>query len=99
MKCTAGLTLLNHRRNDGILGELNMDPTEKKLAQYEQKFLDQVRRIISIRYLKQLLEYWPTGWQRPEWPLKRLLRQLQSSCKNISFLGLCSLSAAAPTYM
>jgi len=36
---TAGYTFICHRRND-ILEELKVDPVEKKLAQYKQKWLN-----------------------------------------------------------
>jgi hypothetical protein len=39
MRCTAGYSLLYSRRNGSILEELwKVDPVEKKVSQYKQKF-------------------------------------------------------------
>jgi hypothetical protein len=51
---TAGYSLLDNRRNKDLLEELKVDPIEKKLAQYKQKWLNHVRRMKDIRYPKQL---------------------------------------------
>jgi hypothetical protein len=53
---SGGHSLLNHRRND-ILEEINIDPVEKKLAQYKQKRLNYVSRMKGIRYAKQVCNY------------------------------------------
>jgi hypothetical protein len=45
MRHTAGYSLLDHRRNEDILEEFNVDPIEKKLAQCKQKCLNHVSRI------------------------------------------------------
>jgi hypothetical protein len=37
MRRTARHNLLDHRRNEDILKETEVDPVEKKLAQYKQK--------------------------------------------------------------
>jgi len=50
MRRTVGYSLLDHRRNENILG-LKVDTLEKKLAQYEQKRLNHVSRMKDIRYL------------------------------------------------
>jgi hypothetical protein len=36
MRLAEGCSLLDHRRNEDILEELNMAPVEKKLAQHKQ---------------------------------------------------------------
>jgi hypothetical protein len=38
MKRTVGYSLLDSRRNEDILEEFKLDPVEKKLAQYKQKW-------------------------------------------------------------
>jgi hypothetical protein len=38
MRCTAGYSLLDQKRND-ILQKLEVYPVENKLAQYKQKWL------------------------------------------------------------
>jgi hypothetical protein len=37
MRCTAGHNLVDHKRNEDILEELNVNSVRKKLAQYKQK--------------------------------------------------------------
>jgi hypothetical protein len=49
MKHTAGYSLLDHRRNEDILEELNVEPVERELAQYEQKLLNHVSRMEDIK--------------------------------------------------
>jgi hypothetical protein len=56
MKCTARYNLLDHRRNEDI-SEHKVDPIEKKLVQYRQKWSNHVSRMEDIRYPKQLLDY------------------------------------------
>jgi len=51
-------SLLHQRRNYDILEELEVDPIEKKLAQYKQKWLNHVSSMKDI-YRKQLLDYRP----------------------------------------
>jgi hypothetical protein len=38
MTCAEGCNLLYHRRRKEILEELTVDPDEKKVAQYKQKY-------------------------------------------------------------
>jgi hypothetical protein len=45
---TAGYNLLDYRRNGYILEELKVDPYEKKLTQYKQKWLNHVSRMEDI---------------------------------------------------
>jgi len=49
MRRTAGYSLLDHRRKEDIL-ELKVDPVRMKLAQREQKLLNNVSRMEYIRY-------------------------------------------------
>jgi hypothetical protein len=51
---TAGYSLLDHGRNENedILDKLKVDPVERKLAQYKQKWLYHVSRMEDIRYPK-----------------------------------------------
>jgi hypothetical protein len=60
MKPTAGYRLLDHRRSEDNLEELEVCPVEKKLSQYKQKILNNVT------------EYRRIGRQNGR-PLKRLL--------------------------
>jgi hypothetical protein len=74
MARTAGYNLLDHRRNEDILEELRIEPSEKKLKQYKQKWLNQVNRLEDlIDTPKQLLNYRPIGRRRPGRLLKRQL--------------------------
>jgi hypothetical protein len=50
MRRTAGYSLLDHRRSD-ISKEIKVDPVEKKLAQYKQKWFNHIIRMGDI-YLK-----------------------------------------------
>jgi hypothetical protein len=57
MRLSAGYSLLDQRRTEYILKELKVDPAEKKLAQYKQKWLNNVSRLEDVRHPKQLLNY------------------------------------------
>jgi len=70
MRRTAGYSSLDRRRNEDILEELKVDPAGKKLAQYKQKWLNNVSRIEALRYPKLLLDSRPVGRRRGP-PLKR----------------------------
>jgi hypothetical protein len=58
MTRTAGYDLLDHRRSEGILEELEVDPVGNKLAQHKQKWLNHIR-MEDIRYPEQPLDYRP----------------------------------------
>jgi hypothetical protein len=53
-RLTAGYSSLDRRRDEDIWEELKVDPVEKKLAQYKQKWLNRDSRLEDIRYPKQL---------------------------------------------
>jgi hypothetical protein len=72
MRCRAGYSLLDRKRNEDILEEHELDPVETKLAQYKRTLLYHISRMEDIRYPEQLLDYRPMG-RRPGRPLKRLL--------------------------
>jgi len=55
MRRTTGYILLDYRRNEDVLEELKTDPTENKLVQCKQKWLNLARRIEDIRYTKNSL--------------------------------------------
>jgi len=61
MRHTAGYGLLDRRRNEDILEDLEGDPIEKKLVQYKIKMLNHVSRMKDIEYSKQLLHYRPVA--------------------------------------
>jgi len=52
MRHTAGQNLLNYRRNEDILEELNVDRVEKKIPQYKQIRLNHVSTMKDTRYPK-----------------------------------------------
>jgi hypothetical protein len=51
MRHTKGHSFFGYRRNEDIL-ELKLDPVENKSAQYEQKWLNRVRRMGDIKHPK-----------------------------------------------
>jgi hypothetical protein len=53
MMCTTGYSLLDHKRNKDILQEFKAYPVENKLAQYKQKWLNNINQ--PIRRHGQLL--------------------------------------------
>jgi hypothetical protein len=55
MRCTAGYSSLDHRKNEDILEELKVGSVEKKLAQYNQKWLSYVSRMEDNMFLYNLL--------------------------------------------
>jgi hypothetical protein len=52
MRHTARCSLLDHRRNEVILGEYKADIAGKKLAQYKEKCLNHISKMEDIWYLK-----------------------------------------------
>jgi predicted peroxiredoxin len=58
MICTAGYSLLDHRRNEDVYKNLEVDPVKNKLAQYKQKLFKCVNRMEEdIRYPELLVSY------------------------------------------
>jgi len=56
MRCTAGYSLLYSRRNGSILEELwKVDPVEKKVSQYKQKFSRKGGEVVVVVVVKWLL--------------------------------------------
>jgi hypothetical protein len=45
MRSTAEYSLLDHRRNEEFLKELEVDPVVQKLTRYKQKWLYHVSRV------------------------------------------------------
>jgi hypothetical protein len=60
MRRIARYSLLEHRRNEDILDDFKVQPVQKKLAQYKQKLLNYVSRMVDIRHPKQLFDCGPT---------------------------------------
>jgi hypothetical protein len=58
---TAGYTLLGHKRNEEILEELLVTPSEDKLCTCRHKWFQHVHIMEDNRLLKQLLNYHPKG--------------------------------------
>jgi len=76
MRRTARYGLLDNRRNEDILEELKVDPVEKKLAQYKQKWLNHVSRMEDTGYQKRLFDYPPTERRRRRRRRRKLKRLL-----------------------
>jgi hypothetical protein len=52
MRHTARYSSFDYRRNEDISQKLKVDPVEKKLARYKQKWLNHVSRMEDVRYTK-----------------------------------------------
>ncbi|KAJ4438823.1 hypothetical protein ANN_14775 [Periplaneta americana] len=67
-------TLLDHKRNEDILQELNMQPLEEKIREYRNRWLEDISRMEAGRIPQEMLKYHPQGRRRrPGRPQKRLL--------------------------
>lgn len=73
LRRTAGYTLLDHKRNEDILQELNMQPLEEKITEYRNRWLEHISRMEAGRTPQEMLKYHPQGRRRPGRPQKRLL--------------------------
>ncbi|KAJ4433726.1 hypothetical protein ANN_16037 [Periplaneta americana] len=72
-KRTAGYTLLDRKRNEEILEQLEVESVEEKITRYKFNWLDHVRRMENSRIPKIMMQYKPRGHRRPGRPLRRLL--------------------------
>ncbi|KAJ4434368.1 hypothetical protein ANN_22927 [Periplaneta americana] len=70
---TAGYTLLDRKRNEEILEQLEVESVEEKITRYKFNWLDHVRRMENSRIPKIMMQYKPRGHRRPGRPLRRLL--------------------------
>jgi hypothetical protein len=77
LRRTAGYTLLDHKKNDDILQELNTTPVLEKITKYRHNWVKHVHRMNNTRFPKALIEYQPRGRRRLGRPLKRLLDGVQ----------------------
>jgi hypothetical protein len=77
LRRTAGYTLLDHKKNEDILQELNTTPVLKKITKYRHNWVKHVHRMNNSRFPKTLIEYHPRGRRCPGRPLKRLLDVVQ----------------------
>jgi hypothetical protein len=55
----AGYTLFDHKRNEGILEELKVEPFDKKLRRYKPNWLRHVTRMNNSKVTKIVLCYRP----------------------------------------
>ncbi|KAJ4435157.1 hypothetical protein ANN_23733 [Periplaneta americana] len=70
---TAGYTLLDRKRNEEILEQLEVESVEEKISRYKFNWLDHVRRMENSRIPKIMIQYKPRGHRRPGRPFRRLL--------------------------
>ncbi|KAJ4441716.1 hypothetical protein ANN_11574 [Periplaneta americana] len=73
LRRTAGYTLLDRKRNEEILEQLEVESVEEKISRYKFNWLDHVRRMENSRIPKIMMQYKPRGHRRPGRPLTRLL--------------------------
>jgi hypothetical protein len=76
LRRTAGYTLLDHKKNEDILQELNTTSVLEKIK-YRHNWMKHVHRMNNSRFPKALIEYHPRRRRRPGRPLKRLLDGVQ----------------------
>jgi hypothetical protein len=71
MRKTAGLTLLDHKRNEEILRNLKVEPISKFIQNYRANWQEHVERMDSSRIPNNLLNYRPYGKRSLGIPLNR----------------------------
>jgi hypothetical protein len=71
MRKTAGLTLLDHKRNEDILKNLKIEPVSKFLQNYRANWKEHIERMESSRIPNNLLNYRRHGKRSLGRPLKR----------------------------
>jgi hypothetical protein len=77
LRRTAGYTLLDLKKNEDILQELNTTPVLEKITKYRHKWVKHVHCMNNSRFPKALIEYHTHGRRRPGRPLKLLLYGVQ----------------------
>jgi hypothetical protein len=68
---TAGLTLWDHKRNEDILKNLEVEPVSKFIKYYRTNWKNHIERIESNRIPNNLLNYRPHGKRSLGRPLNR----------------------------
>jgi hypothetical protein len=89
LRRTAGYTLLDHKKNEDVLQELNTTPVLEKITKYRHNWVKHVHCMNNSRFPKALIEYHPRGRGRPGRPLKRLLDGVQNEIET-GHMGLIS---------
>jgi hypothetical protein len=73
MRKTAKYTWQDHKRNQDIAEELQIQPVMEKINNYKNKWIQHVRRMDRARLPHAILKYQPAGRRDQGRPLKRLL--------------------------
>ncbi|KAJ4435830.1 hypothetical protein ANN_18449 [Periplaneta americana] len=73
LRRTAGYTLLDRKRNEEILEQLEVESVEEKISRYKFNWLDHERRMENSRIPTIMMQYKSRGHRRPGRPLRRLL--------------------------
>jgi hypothetical protein len=89
LRRTAGYTLLDHKKNEDVLQELNTTPILEKITKYRHNWVKHVHRMNNSRFPKALIEYHQRGRRRPGRSLKRLLDGVQTEIET-GHMGLIS---------
>ncbi|KAJ4428069.1 hypothetical protein ANN_24083 [Periplaneta americana] len=86
-----GYTLLDRKRNEEILEQLEVESVEEKITRYKFNWLDHVRRMENSRIPKIMMQYKPRGHRRPGRPLRRLLDGAETGkkCRIRSYDSVC----------
>ena len=74
MRYTAGYTKWDYKRNDDVLKELRLEPVIKYIQEYQNKWMNHLRRMSSDRIPKAMIPYCPTGKRSLGCPRKRLIQ-------------------------
>jgi len=69
----------DHKRNEGILEELKLEPVDEKLSRYKPNWLQCVARMDNNMIPKIIMHYRPNGRRRFGRPLHRLLDEAETS--------------------
>jgi hypothetical protein len=71
MRKTAGFTLRDHKRNEEILKNLEVEPISKFIQNYQANWKEHIERTDSSRIPNNLLNYRPRGKRSLGRPIKR----------------------------
>ncbi|KAJ4427350.1 hypothetical protein ANN_24970 [Periplaneta americana] len=82
---TAGYTLLDRKRNEEILEQLEVESVEEKISRYKFNWLDHVRRMENSRIPKIMMQYKSRGHRRPG----RSLRRLLDGTETVDYVNIC----------
>jgi hypothetical protein len=84
MRNSAGLTLWDHKRNEGILKNLKVEPISKCIQNYQANWKEHIERMNSSRIPNNLFELHTTWKKKPRETIKRWRQSINQFIHSIN---------------